>query len=82
MGFAGDRLQAVNWQQMNLPAVNKEIYAEHPTVSNRSPSEVSQWIRENQLTLSGERIPRPVFEFNETTFPGMLSIACLPPSPP
>ncbi|KHJ84111.1 hypothetical protein OESDEN_16179 [Oesophagostomum dentatum] len=34
---------------------------------------IDQWISENQVTLDGRGIPRPVFEFNEASFPNELT---------
>lgn len=46
-------------------------YVEHPDVAKRSQDEIDKWISENELTLTGTDIPRPIFEFKESTFPGM-----------
>ncbi|VDL80860.1 unnamed protein product [Nippostrongylus brasiliensis] len=35
--------------------------------------EIDQWIAENQVTLDGRGIPRPVWEFCEASFPNELS---------
>lgn len=54
---------------MTLEPITKNFYQENPTVTSRSGAEVDQWIAENQVTLSGNQIPRPVFEFNEANYP-------------
>ncbi|CAD5218885.1 unnamed protein product [Bursaphelenchus okinawaensis] len=68
-GAPGSRLRNVDWSREDLPGIVKDFYQENPVVSARSAAEVSQWLAENQVTLSGHNIPRPVFEFNETSYP-------------
>lgn len=34
--------------------------------------EVDRWMQENQVTVQGRDVPRPVFEFNESGFPEVL----------
>lgn len=65
------RIRNINWEALNLPPVEKDFYKEHEIVGQRSQSEIDQYITENEITLKGENIPRPIFEFNESTFPGI-----------
>jgi hypothetical protein len=78
MSQAGSRLQAVDWGRVNAPPIVKEIYNEHPQVTGRPVEEITQWLKKNQLMLHGDNIPRPVFEFDETTFPGKSASALVP----
>lgn len=48
----------------------KNVYHEHASVARRSQGEVDQWITDNEVTLIGQNIPRPIIEFRESTFPG------------
>jgi len=36
-----------------------------------SESEASRWRQENDITVSGHDIPKPVRSFNEASFPGI-----------
>lgn len=56
---------------MNLSKIQKNLYHEHDSVTRRSQAEIDHFISENEVTLHGENIPRPIFEFSESTFPGM-----------
>lgn len=41
-------------------------------MSNRAQEEIDGWSKENDVTLNGPNIPRPVFEFKEASFPGNI----------
>lgn len=85
-GFRGDRnggdrngggkwdfdrkLQKVDFSKANLKPLQKDFYKEHASVSRRGQGEVDAWLAENNVTLDGEDIPRPVFEFVEGSLPG------------
>jgi hypothetical protein len=47
----------------------KDLYRENATIGNRDQAEITQWLAENECTLQGKNVPRPIFEFNESTFP-------------
>lgn len=65
----GKNLRAPDYKRLNLPKIQKNFYHEHAAVTRRSQAEIDQYITENEVTLQGQNIPRPVFEFNESTFP-------------
>ncbi|KAF1658193.1 UNVERIFIED_CONTAM: putative ATP-dependent RNA helicase DDX5, partial [Eudyptes robustus] len=71
-GGPGARLRNVDWGNEKLQPIVKNFYQESPIVSARSQNEIQQWLAENQVTLSGHNIPRPIFEFNETTYPAEI----------
>ena len=52
-----------------LPKFEKDFYKENPEVTARSQAEVDQWRRENNVTVHGTEIPRPVTTFDEAGFP-------------
>uniref|UniRef100_A0A915DTT1 RNA helicase n=1 Tax=Ditylenchus dipsaci TaxID=166011 RepID=A0A915DTT1_9BILA len=68
-GMAGSRLRSVDWTKVNAPKLNKDFYHEHASVTRRSQAEVDQYISENEVVLQGQNIPRPISQFNESTFP-------------
>ncbi|WKY09026.1 hypothetical protein Q1695_001854 [Nippostrongylus brasiliensis] len=69
----GGRLRDIDWSKENLKPIQKNFYHEHATVARREQYEIDQWIAENQVTLDGRGIPRPVWEFCEASFPNELS---------
>uniref|UniRef100_A0A914DX65 RNA helicase n=1 Tax=Acrobeloides nanus TaxID=290746 RepID=A0A914DX65_9BILA len=66
--FSG-KMTKVNFNKANLTPLQKDFYHEHASVSRRGQGEVDQWLSENNVTLDGQDIPRPVFEFVEGNFP-------------
>lgn len=72
-GNPGSRLRDIDWSKENLKPIQKNFYHEHAAVARRDQYMIDQWIAENQVTLDGRGIPRPVFEFSEASFPNELS---------
>ncbi|KAI6203143.1 DNA RNA helicase domain containing protein [Aphelenchoides besseyi] len=68
-GDAGSKLRPVDWSRMNLEPIKKNIYNENPDVAARAKSEIDEWLSSNQVTLSGQNIPHPNFEFTEAGYP-------------
>jgi hypothetical protein len=54
-------------------AIVKNLYHEHAAISRREQAEIHQWLSENECTLQGNNIPRPIFEFSESTFPRKIN---------
>uniref|UniRef100_A0A915DX86 Uncharacterized protein n=1 Tax=Ditylenchus dipsaci TaxID=166011 RepID=A0A915DX86_9BILA len=71
-GNVGSNLSSVHWDQVKMHPLKKDIYHEHPAVSRRDQNEIDKWITDNQVTLQGKSIPRPVFEFKEANFPELI----------
>ncbi|KAI6171199.1 hypothetical protein M3Y97_01073600 [Aphelenchoides bicaudatus] len=71
-GDPGSRIRPVDWSRVQLIPLTKNIYQESPLVKNRPQFEVDSWIANNQVTLSGHQIPRPIFEFNEGGYPEQI----------
>ncbi|CAD5231202.1 unnamed protein product [Bursaphelenchus xylophilus] len=67
-GFPGGNLRDVSYNTQELAPIQKNFYRENPRVTERSADELQRWIEENQVTLSGSSIPRPVFNFDEAGF--------------
>ncbi|KAI6207733.1 DNA RNA helicase domain containing protein [Aphelenchoides besseyi] len=68
-GDPGSKLRPIDWSRMKLDPIKKNIYNENPDVAARSKSEIDTWLSENQVTLSGQNIPHPTFEFSEAGYP-------------
>lgn len=60
-----------NWDEelSNLPTFEKNFYVEHESVRNRSDSEIAEFRKENEMTISGHDIPKPITNFDEAGFP-------------
>ncbi|KAK6757684.1 hypothetical protein RB195_015475 [Necator americanus] len=72
-GNPGSRLRDIDWSKENLKPIQKNFYHEHAAVARRDQYMIDGWITENQVTLDGRGIPRPVFEFTEASFPNELT---------
>lgn len=66
----GSRLQPTDWECLNIQPVHREPYIEHIAIKNRSQDEIDTWFINNEVILDGQNIPRPIFEFDESTFLG------------
>lgn len=66
----GSKLRPVDPRKFQMKPAVKLTYHEHAAVTRRDQAEVDLWIAENNVTLDGQGIPRPVFEFNEASFAG------------
>lgn len=74
----GAKLCPVDFDKIkSLPSINKNLYHEHASVQRRSQSEIDQYLTENEVTLDGENIPRPIIEFKESTYPGTVKLHLL-----
>ncbi|XGW06913.1 hypothetical protein V3C99_016879 [Haemonchus contortus] len=71
-GNPGSRLRDIDWSKENLKPIQKDFYHEHAAVTRRDQFEIDQWISENQVTIDGRGIPRPVWEFSESSLPNEL----------
>ncbi|AQZ13891.1 DBP2 (YNL112W) [Zygosaccharomyces parabailii] len=60
-----------NWEEElpNLPAFEKNFYVEHESVRNRSDADVAKFRQENEMTIYGHDIPKPITSFDEAGFP-------------
>uniref|UniRef100_A0A915EMQ3 RNA helicase n=1 Tax=Ditylenchus dipsaci TaxID=166011 RepID=A0A915EMQ3_9BILA len=66
--FGGKDLPPIKYD--NLEPINKELYQEHPSVTNRSQLEIDHFLAENQVSLHGQGdTQRPIFNFEEASFP-------------
>lgn len=61
-------LRDVEWSTKTLRPFSKNFYVPHPTVSNRSDTEVDQYRSSKKITVEGEA-PNPIQNFHEANFP-------------
>lgn len=65
-----------------MPKFEKNFYKEHPNVQNMSQAEVEEYRKSKEMTISGRGVPRPVKNFTEMLFPGIvLCISCIDEGP-
>lgn len=65
----GDRLRRVRWDSASLQPFRKNFYAPPDSVTNRIAGENDIYLRKNEITVKGDSIPPPSFEFSEGGFP-------------
>jgi len=69
-GFdVGSGLRKVDFDSIKLAPICKNGYEEHNSIAKRQQADVDQYLAEKEVTLKGKNIPRPIFEFSESTFP-------------
>ncbi|TKR60272.1 hypothetical protein L596_027546 [Steinernema carpocapsae] len=69
----GKGLREVDWSKEQLEPLRKNFYSEDSKVAARDQFEIDEYLSSNQVTLEGRDIPRPVFEFNEASFPQKMT---------
>lgn len=72
MGELGANLKQQQWDVSTLPKFEKSFYKEDPAVTARSQAEVDKFRADNNMTLAGTDIPRPVETFDEAGFPAYV----------
>jgi len=65
----GQSLRKPKWDLSRLSKFEKNFYKEHPVVTNRSQQEIQQFYATHQITTSGHTLPKPIFSFEEGSFP-------------
>ncbi|GFS16299.1 ATP-dependent RNA helicase DBP2 [Elysia marginata] len=65
----GQGLKKPRWDIHKLPKFEKNFYREHPAVTRRGHNEVQQFYSARQITVSGKNVPKPIFSFDEGSFP-------------
>ncbi|KAF8820919.1 hypothetical protein IE077_002665 [Cardiosporidium cionae] len=63
-------LPVIQWSQIQLPAIKKDFFMEHPNVSLRSQEDITMFLKEAEISIKGSTpVPKPVFSFEEACFP-------------
>lgn len=65
----GSGLQKQDWDSASLPKFEKNFYKEDPQVTARSDEDIAEFRKENEMTIAGHDIPRPITTFQEAGFP-------------
>lgn len=71
----GDSLKTINWDLSKLPVFEKNFYIEHPDVVVRSDHAANKWRHENDISVFGTGVPKPVLTFEEASMPGNFYVA-------
>ncbi|KAH7400565.1 Phosphomethylpyrimidine kinase-domain-containing protein [Phaeosphaeria sp. MPI-PUGE-AT-0046c] len=69
MSALGQGLKTQTWDLDTMPKFEKSFYKEDPAVAARTPEEVAAFRKEQQMTVQGNNIPKPVTTFDEAGFP-------------
>ncbi|ANB15506.1 DEAD-box ATP-dependent RNA helicase DBP2 [Sugiyamaella lignohabitans] len=69
MSNLGDNLQKQEFDLDSLPKFEKNFYQENEVVANRSDEEVAAFRKQQNMTVYGTNIPKPVETFEEAGFP-------------
>lgn len=64
-----EELTTPEWDLDSLPKFEKNFYTEHPEVAARSDADVQAFRKENDMTIEGPDIPKPITSFDEAGFP-------------
>ncbi|CAN0210907.1 unnamed protein product [Lampetra fluviatilis] len=71
-GQPGEKLRKVKWDMSKLPRFEKNFYVESPNVIRRNQHEVDEYRRKKEITVKGQSCPKPVFNFEEASFPSYV----------
>ena len=71
-GALGSGLHRPEWETVQLMKFEKNFYKEHPDVTNRDPREIQDFLAKFEVSTNGANIPRPVFTFDEASFPSYV----------
>jgi ATP-dependent RNA helicase DDX5/DBP2 len=72
MGALGSGLNKVNWTTTTLTRFEKNFYAEDKRVTARSDRDVAAFRAEQQMTIAGTNVPKPIQSFDEAGFPDYI----------
>ena len=72
MSNLGDGLRAQQWDMASLIKFEKNFYEEDRRVTDRSDAEVAQFRKEKEIQIFGQRVPKPVTNFDEMNFPSYI----------
>ena len=72
MSNLGAGLKQQTWDLDKMPKFEKSFYKEFPSVAARSAAEVDAFRHQQQITVAGRDVPKPVEDFDEAGFPGYV----------
>lgn len=69
MSALGANLHDVNWNEVQVVQSEWNFYK--PS-RQRTDQEVAQWLQQNHVTIYGDRVPQPMFEFSDLVAPDCI----------
>uniref|UniRef100_A0A131Z2I2 RNA helicase n=1 Tax=Rhipicephalus appendiculatus TaxID=34631 RepID=A0A131Z2I2_RHIAP len=69
----GRNVRPPGWSRVLLRAFKKDLYREHIVTALRSASEVDVYRKDNEITVAGRAVPKPILSFDETDFPECIT---------
>jgi len=64
-----DQLKTIDWSNARLTTFRKDFYAPSQVIMNRSFQEVEGYRSQNQITVKGQDIPKPIQFFSDYDLP-------------
>lgn len=71
-GYGRQQAQNISppdWDSITLEPFSKNFYQEHETVTNRTQEEIAAFRKEQEMTIRGRDINKPITSFEEAGFP-------------
>jgi len=68
----GSRLRKPNFDMKRLVRFEKNFYKEHSKVADRSKHEISKFFAAKEITVTGHKVPKPIFAFDEACLPDYI----------
>ncbi|XP_003745440.1 probable ATP-dependent RNA helicase DDX5 [Galendromus occidentalis] len=65
----GGSLRKPRWDMERLPPFQKDFYRENEITQSRSSADVDLFLQNNEITLSGRGVPKPILTFQEIELP-------------
>lgn len=72
MSNLGAGLSKVDWNSASLTRFEKNFYTEDPKLAGRSDREIQDFRASKAMTIQGNSVPRPVFNFDEAGYPDYI----------
>ncbi|KPI88679.1 putative ATP-dependent DEAD/H RNA helicase [Leptomonas seymouri] len=68
-GGLGANLHRIDWEAVQKVATQWNFYKPQKP---RGEEEIAQWLRENSITIYGDRVPQPMLEFSDLVAPDAI----------
>ncbi|XP_055911105.1 probable ATP-dependent RNA helicase DDX17 [Eupeodes corollae] len=67
-GYNGRGLLPIDWSQVELTTIPRDLYKEHTKTASRSYEEIQNYRKSNEITVKNP-CPNPILSFDEVQFP-------------
>ncbi|QPG73966.1 ATP-dependent RNA helicase dbp2 [Brettanomyces nanus] len=65
----GSGLQKQEWDLDTMPKFEKDFYKEDPVVAGMTEEAIAKFRKDNEMSIFGKDVPRPISTFDEAGFP-------------